>query len=72
MKSLDEALVDLYFKRIIDSKTLFAYCYDTEEVEKLLGHNNRIKSFLDRTGPRLCLVSLDDFAYALYSLNRAA
>jgi len=36
MKSLDEALVDLYFKRIIDSKTLFAYCYDTEEVERLL------------------------------------
>jgi len=39
MKSLDEALVDLYIKRIIDSKTLFAYCYDREEVEKLLmGH----------------------------------
>jgi twitching motility protein PilT len=39
MKSLDEALVDLYFQRTIDSKTLFSYCYDTEEVEKLLtGH----------------------------------
>jgi twitching motility protein PilT len=36
MKSLDEALVDLYFKRIIDGKTLFAYCYDSEEVERLL------------------------------------
>ncbi len=36
MVTLDEALVNLYTKRIIDSKTLFEYCADSEEVEKLL------------------------------------
>ena len=36
MMTLDESLVNLYTKRIIDAKTLFAYCADSEEVEKLL------------------------------------
>jgi len=36
MVTLDEALVNLYTRRVIDAKTLFAYCADSEEVEKLL------------------------------------
>jgi twitching motility protein PilT len=36
MVTFDESLVNLYTKRIIDAKTLFAYCADSEEVEKLL------------------------------------
>jgi twitching motility protein PilT len=36
MVTLDEALVSLYAKRVIDSKTLFEYCADSEQVEKLL------------------------------------
>jgi twitching motility protein PilT len=36
MVTFDESLVNLYTKRIIDAKTLFAYCSDSEEVEKLL------------------------------------
>jgi twitching motility protein PilT len=36
MVTFDEALVDLYTKRIIDGKTLFAYCSDPDEVQKLL------------------------------------
>jgi twitching motility protein PilT len=36
MITFDEALVNLYTKRIIDAKTLFAYCADAEEVEKML------------------------------------
>jgi twitching motility protein PilT len=36
MSTMDESLVSLYTRRIIDAKTLFAYCADSEEVEKLL------------------------------------
>jgi twitching motility protein PilT len=36
MISLDEVLVQLYLKRIINGQTLFAYCVDSEEVERLL------------------------------------
>jgi twitching motility protein PilT len=37
MISLDEALVDLYLRRIIGGETLLAYCNDRQEVEKLIG-----------------------------------
>jgi twitching motility protein PilT len=39
MVTLDESLANLYTRHIIDIKTLFAYCSDTEQVEELLrGH----------------------------------
>ena len=37
MISLDEALVNLYLKRVITEETLFAFCNDRPEVEKLIG-----------------------------------
>jgi twitching motility protein PilT len=37
MISLDEALVNLYLKRVIAEDTLFAFCNDRQEVEKLIG-----------------------------------
>jgi twitching motility protein PilT len=37
MISLDEALVDLYLKRIIDRKALLDACSDRQEVERLIG-----------------------------------
>jgi len=37
MITLDEALVDLYLKRIITGEALFAFCNDYQEVEKLIG-----------------------------------
>jgi twitching motility protein PilT len=37
MVSLDEALVNLYLKRVITEETLFAFCNDRPEVEKLIG-----------------------------------
>jgi len=36
MISLDEALVNLYLKRVITDETLFAFCNDRPEVEKLI------------------------------------
>ncbi len=37
MISLDEALVNLYLKRVINGETLLAFCNDRQEVEKLIG-----------------------------------
>ena len=37
MISLDGALVNLYLKQIISGETLFAFCNDRQEVEKLIG-----------------------------------
>ncbi|MBA7714350.1 hypothetical protein ES703_123370 [subsurface metagenome] len=37
MISLDEALVNLYLKRIITGETLLAFCNDRQDVEKLIG-----------------------------------
>jgi len=37
MISLDEALVDLYLKRVITGETLFAFCNDRQEIDKLIG-----------------------------------
>jgi len=37
MISLDEALVNLYLKRIITGETLLAFCNERQEVEKLIG-----------------------------------
>jgi twitching motility protein PilT len=37
MISLDEALVDLYLKRIINGDTLMKFCNDRKEVERLIG-----------------------------------
>jgi twitching motility protein PilT len=37
MISLDEALVNLYLRRVITDETLFAFCNDRPEVEKLIG-----------------------------------
>lgn len=37
MISLDEALVDLYLRKIISGKNLLAFCNDRQEVEKLIG-----------------------------------
>jgi twitching motility protein PilT len=37
MISLDEALVNLYLRRVITEGTLFAFCNDRPEVEKLIG-----------------------------------
>ena len=37
MISLDEALVDLYLKQIINGETMMSYCNDRQEVEKLIG-----------------------------------
>jgi twitching motility protein PilT len=37
MISLDEALVNLYLKRLISGETLLAFCNDRQEVEKLIG-----------------------------------
>ena len=37
MITLDEALVNLYLKRIITGETLFAFCNERQEVEKLIG-----------------------------------
>ncbi|MCX6008457.1 MAG: ATPase, T2SS/T4P/T4SS family [Chloroflexi bacterium] len=39
MQTLDDALVALYHKGVIERATLLAYCQDTEEVEKLIGGN---------------------------------
>ena len=37
MRSLDEALVDLYLKKVISGETLVNYCNDVEEVDRLVG-----------------------------------
>jgi twitching motility protein PilT len=37
MISMDEALVDLYLKKVIDGQTLINFCNDRVEVEKLIG-----------------------------------
>jgi twitching motility protein PilT len=37
MISMDEALVNLYLKRVITEETLFSFCNDRPEVEKLIG-----------------------------------
>jgi twitching motility protein PilT len=37
MISLDEALVNLYLKRLISGETLLGFCNDRQEVEKLIG-----------------------------------
>ena len=37
MISLDEALVNLYLKRLITGESLLAFCNDRQEVEKLIG-----------------------------------
>jgi len=37
MISLDEALVDLYLKRIITGETMMKFCNDRREVERLIG-----------------------------------
>ena len=37
MISLDEALVNLYLRRVITGETLLAFCNDRQEVEKLIG-----------------------------------
>ena len=37
MISLDEALVNLYLKRLIAGETLLGFCNDRQEVEKLIG-----------------------------------
>jgi twitching motility protein PilT len=37
MISLDEALVNLYLRRVITDEALFAFCNDRQEVEKLIG-----------------------------------
>lgn len=37
MQTLDEALVKLHLKGVIDWKTVLDFCQDSEEVEKLLG-----------------------------------
>ncbi len=37
MISLDEALVNLYLKRLITGETLLSFCNDRQEVEKLIG-----------------------------------
>jgi twitching motility protein PilT len=37
MISLDEALVDLYLRQLINGEMLLAYCNDRQEVEKLIG-----------------------------------
>jgi twitching motility protein PilT len=37
MISLDEALVNLYLKRLITGENLLAFCNDRQEVEKLIG-----------------------------------
>lgn len=37
MISLDEALVDLYLRKVISGQTLVSYCNDLTEVEKLVG-----------------------------------
>ena len=37
MITLDEALVNLYLKQVINGKTLLSFCNEREEVEKLIG-----------------------------------
>jgi hypothetical protein len=37
MLSLDESLVDLYHRRVITRESLFSFCSDQKEVEKLIG-----------------------------------
>lgn len=37
MVSLDEALVDLYLRKVIDGEILVNYCNDRDEVERLIG-----------------------------------
>ena len=37
MLSLDESLVDLYHQRVITRESLFSFCSDQKEVEKLIG-----------------------------------
>jgi twitching motility protein PilT len=46
MISLDEALVDLYLKRIISGDTLMKFCNDRKEVERLIGGAPRAKEAL--------------------------
>jgi hypothetical protein len=36
MVSLDEALVDLYLRKVIDGEILVNYCNDRDEVERLI------------------------------------
>jgi twitching motility protein PilT len=44
MLSLDEALVDLYLKRIISHESMLTFCSDRKEVEKLTGGGARVKT----------------------------
>jgi twitching motility protein PilT len=37
MLSLDESLVDLYRRQVISRESLFNFCADRQEVEKLVG-----------------------------------
>ena len=41
MMTLDQALANLYLEDKITHETLFAFCNDKEEVEKLIGENNK-------------------------------
>jgi len=38
MRTLDEALVDLYLRQIITGESLLAFCNDRQEVDKLIGN----------------------------------
>jgi len=44
MISMDEALVDLYRKRTITAETMFAFCHDHGEVEKLISTGPKAKT----------------------------
>jgi twitching motility protein PilT len=37
MRTLDQALMDLYLKGVITAETLLNYCNDKEEIQKLVG-----------------------------------
>jgi len=41
MASMDEALVNLYLSKVITADTMFEFCYDYPEVEKLTGRKKK-------------------------------
>ena len=40
MQLLDQALVNLYREKCISRESVFAFCNDREQAEKLIGGNN--------------------------------
>lgn len=58
MITLDESLVDLYRREKIDRDTVFDYCNETEEVERLMGGHRSGRSGNGRRKPKSTTLSM--------------